>query len=68
MTTAPWATVVRPRMRSAKLGRLLDWVVRCTKRRHRRIAPPMLSDHLLRDIGLSPIDIAAEAHKPFCRP
>jgi uncharacterized protein YjiS (DUF1127 family) len=43
---------------------LLTWLERAQQRRHLRT----LSDHMLRDIGLSRVDIEAEAGKPFWRP
>jgi uncharacterized protein YjiS (DUF1127 family) len=43
---------------------LLTWLERARQRRHLR----MLSDHMLRDIGLSRADVESEAGKPFWRP
>jgi uncharacterized protein YjiS (DUF1127 family) len=42
--------------------------MRCVKRRRQRIALVKLSDLVLRDIGLTRIDVAMEADKPFWRP
>ena len=43
---------------------LLTWLDRARQRRHLRT----LSDHMLRDIGLSRTDVESEAGKPFWRP
>jgi uncharacterized protein YjiS (DUF1127 family) len=43
---------------------LLTWLDRARQRRHLRT----LSDHMLRDIGLSRADVEGEAGKPFWRP
>jgi uncharacterized protein YjiS (DUF1127 family) len=43
---------------------LLSWLERAHQRRHLRT----LSDHMLRDIGLSRADVESEAGKPFWRP
>ena len=43
--------------------RLLLWHERARQRRHLQD----LSDHMLRDIGLSRADVLAEAYKPFWR-
>ena len=43
---------------------LFTWLERARQRRHLR----MLSDHMLRDIGLSRGDVWAECEKPFWRP
>jgi uncharacterized protein YjiS (DUF1127 family) len=55
----PWASAVR---RAADL--LLTWQQRARDRRQLE----SLSDHMLRDIGLSRADVLAEASKPFWRP
>jgi uncharacterized protein YjiS (DUF1127 family) len=44
--------------------RIILWQERSRQRRH--LAG--LSDHMLRDIGLSPGDVWAECEKPFWRP
>lgn len=44
--------------------RILIWVERSRERRHLA----MLSDHMLRDIGLTREEVEAEAAKPFWRP
>ena len=54
-----WASAVR---RAADL--LLTWQQRARDRRQLE----SLSDHMLRDIGLSRADVLAEASKPFWRP
>jgi uncharacterized protein YjiS (DUF1127 family) len=43
---------------------VLTWLERAQQRRHLRT----LSDHMLRDIGLSRADVENEAGKPFWRP
>jgi uncharacterized protein YjiS (DUF1127 family) len=43
---------------------LLTWLERARQRRHLL----SLSDHMLRDIGLSRADVEGEAGKPFWRP
>ena len=43
---------------------LLTWLERARQRRHLRT----LSDHMLRDIGLSRADVEGEAGKPFWQP
>ena len=48
--------------RTAELG--LSWLERSRQRR----ALGQLSDHMLRDIGVSRADAWAEADKPFWRP
>jgi uncharacterized protein YjiS (DUF1127 family) len=47
--------------RAARL--LLIWRERARQRRHLQL----LSDHMLRDIGLTRADVLAEASKPFWR-
>jgi uncharacterized protein YjiS (DUF1127 family) len=54
-----WASGVR---RAADL--LLTWQQRARDRRQLQ----SLSDHMLRDIGLTRADVFAEASKPFWRP
>ena len=54
-----WASAVR---RAVTL--LLTWQQRARDRRQLQ----SLSDHMLRDIGLSRADVLAEASKPFWRP
>jgi uncharacterized protein YjiS (DUF1127 family) len=54
-----WASAIR---RAADL--LLTWQQRARDRRQLE----SLSDHMLRDIGLSRADVFAEASKPFWRP
>jgi uncharacterized protein YjiS (DUF1127 family) len=43
---------------------LFTWLDRAQQRRHLRT----ISDHMLRDIGLSRADVESEAGKPFWRP
>lgn len=58
------AAPVVPPERLHRLARtLLLWHERARQRRHLRY----LSDHMLRDIGLTPDDVRAEAGKPFWR-
>jgi uncharacterized protein YjiS (DUF1127 family) len=56
------ATSVIPPERLHRLARTLFlWHERARQRRHLQY----LSDHMLRDIGLSRADVRAEAGKPF---
>ena len=58
------ATSVIPPERLHRLARILFlWHDRARQRRHLQ----SLSDHMLRDIGLSRADVRAEAGKPFWR-
>ena len=68
MTIAPCVSAGRHRAGGTKLGRLLDWVALCVRRRRQRIALARLSDPVLCDIGLTRIDIEVEANKPFWQP
>ena len=72
------STIQLRTMRAARRGRnwswasgvqrmvtlLLTWQQRARERRQLE----SLSDHMLRDIGLSRADVFAEASKPFWRP
>jgi uncharacterized protein YjiS (DUF1127 family) len=51
----------------AFFGRLFDWFAECRQRRRERIALAMLSDHMLRDIGISRAEVDAEFRKPSWR-
>jgi uncharacterized protein YjiS (DUF1127 family) len=68
VTTASDNTAGRRRVGRTELGHQLDWLMRCVKRRRHRMALVKLSDLVLRDIGLTRIDVAMEADKPFWRP
>jgi uncharacterized protein YjiS (DUF1127 family) len=54
---APWTSAV------AVVEGALAWFERARQRRHLS----ELSDHMLKDIGLSRADVEAEAAKPFWR-
>jgi uncharacterized protein YjiS (DUF1127 family) len=60
--------MMRPSMsRASIVGRaevLLTWLERARQRRHLG----QLSDHMLKDIGLSRADVESETAKPFWRP
>ena len=56
-------TLVSSRARQTGIARVLDLIAR--RRTRNRLA--MLDDHILRDIGLTPEDAAAEIAKPFWR-
>ena len=43
---------------------VLSWLERVHQRRHLA----QLSDHMLKDIGLTRVDVEAELSKPFWRP
>jgi uncharacterized protein YjiS (DUF1127 family) len=51
----------------AAIGRILHTLRVWSKRAESRRAHAMLSDHLLRDIGLTPADVERELMKPFWR-
>jgi uncharacterized protein YjiS (DUF1127 family) len=55
----PWASAV-----GRAVALLLTWRERAQQRRDLQC----LSDHMLRDIGLTRADVFAEASKPFWRP
>ena len=48
--------------------RLIDLLIDWQERARQRRALAALSDHMLRDIGLSRTDVTIEANKPFWRP
>jgi uncharacterized protein YjiS (DUF1127 family) len=67
-----WA-VRRSRVRqgwswSGAVGRAIDLLLTWQQRARDRRQLESLSDHMLRDIGLSRADVFAEASKPFWRP
>jgi len=68
VTTSKDTAAGRHRAANVESGRLLDWLVRCLKRRRQRISLAALSDLVLRDIGLTRADVAIEADKPFWQP
>jgi len=69
IVTTTWDNAAgRRRVGRTELGCQLDWLIRCVKRRRQRIVLVKLSDLVLRDIGLTRIDVAMEADKPFWRP
>ena len=53
---------------SRAAGRALDLLLLWHQRARDRRQLESLSDHMLRDIGLSRADVFAEASKPFWRP
>jgi uncharacterized protein YjiS (DUF1127 family) len=57
--TWPWASRVQ---------RLVTLLLTWQQRAHDRRQLQSLSDHMLRDIGLTRADVFAEASKPFWRP
>jgi uncharacterized protein YjiS (DUF1127 family) len=57
------ASVTRPGRLDRLVQTLLLWHERARQRRHLQD----LSDHMLRDIGLSRADVLAETDKPFWR-
>jgi uncharacterized protein YjiS (DUF1127 family) len=61
----PWPSAEAALRRRLKHLRHTAWLwhERARQRRHLRI----LSDHMLRDLGLSRTDLQAEAAKPFWR-
>ncbi|HEY4164364.1 MAG TPA: DUF1127 domain-containing protein [Dongiaceae bacterium] len=48
--------------------RLETWLADCSERAKQRRALASLTDHALRDIGLTRVDIEAEIDKPGWRP
>jgi uncharacterized protein YjiS (DUF1127 family) len=60
--------MVRPTMSRAAIAGsaevVLTWLERTRQRRHLG----QLSDHMLKDIGLSRADVESETAKPFWRP
>ncbi len=47
---------------------LLDFVISYLERRKQRADLQCMSEHMLKDIGLSRADVMREASKPFWRP
>jgi uncharacterized protein YjiS (DUF1127 family) len=69
MATTSWHTGDGGyRRRRAGLARLLHRMFRHVRRWRHGSAPPMLSDTVLRDIGLTRTDIEIEADKLFRKP
>lgn len=60
---SPWGR--RPANRPSVLIRCWSWIIGCHQRHRQRLALAALDDHLLRDIGLSRSQVAAEIRKPF---
>lgn len=58
-TTSP-LPIFRRNLRSA-----LAWCAACFRRRRERQALALLSDHMLRDIGVDRVDVRRETEKPF---
>ena len=58
-----WVVDIALRLRRA-CDLLLTWHARARQRRQLQ----SLSDHMLRDLGLTRADVMAEASKPFWRP
>lgn len=56
------------RPRSSWLSTIIKAVRRWLGRHHQRRALGLLDDRLLKDIGLSRIDVAHEMEKPFWQP
>ena len=53
---------------SRAIGRAIDLLLIWQQRARDRRQLESLSDHMLRDIGLTRADVYAEASKPFWRP
>jgi uncharacterized protein YjiS (DUF1127 family) len=64
LLAATWPRIGRRRAPGALASRLLDWAERSRSRR----ALAALSDHQLRDIGLTHVDVWGECRKPFWEP
>jgi uncharacterized protein YjiS (DUF1127 family) len=60
MRPRPWLT--------SRVGRAVDLVLTWHERTRQRRQLRTLSNHMLRDIGLSRADLEGEAGKPFWRP
>ena len=58
----------RARAWSRAIGRAIDLLLIWQQRARDRRQLESLSDHMLRDIGLTRADVYAEASKPFWRP
>jgi uncharacterized protein YjiS (DUF1127 family) len=52
----------------SRVGRAIDVLLTWHERSHQRRQLHSLSNHMLRDIGLSRADVEGEAGKPFWRP
>ena len=57
------ATIVAEEWLGRAYDQFLIWLERSRERQHLA----MLSDHMLKDIGLTRVDVEAEASKPFWR-
>jgi uncharacterized protein YjiS (DUF1127 family) len=68
VTTSKEAAAGPRRAARTQPSRLLDWVMRCVKRRRQGFALARLSDLVLRDIGLTRTDVEMEADKLFWWP
>ena len=62
------ASCARPGPGHEPLSRAIDLLLIWQQRARDRRQLESLSDHMLRDIGLSRADVFAEASKPFWRP
>lgn len=62
----PWCGAVAPLR--PRLSRMLHTVWLWHERARQRRQLQFLSDHMLRDLGLTRIDVEVEASKPFWRP
>ena len=60
--------VRQARVWSRAIGRAVDLLLIWQQRARDRRQLESLSDHMLRDIGLTRADVYAEASKPFWRP
>ena len=67
LTTAPYTVAVRRHARRGAFGSLFGWALEISERRRRRLALASLSDHLLRDIGLTRAGVKFEADAPAWR-
>lgn len=59
------ASDLRLSRRRSHVGAMLAWIVRCRERAAQRRQLGQLDDRLLRDIGLTRTDVAAECGKWF---
>jgi uncharacterized protein YjiS (DUF1127 family) len=67
-SAAPRGFVRQARSWSRAVGRAIDLLLIWQQRSRDRRQLESLSDHMLRDIGLTRADVYAEASKPFWRP
>jgi uncharacterized protein YjiS (DUF1127 family) len=68
MRTTPAARHDRDWSRAGSVQRLVTLLLTWQQRARDRRQLESLSDHMLRDIGLTRADVFAEASKPFWRP